>query len=262
MNPTSDYFKGAQQAIMKLLTQVRPELLEHHGKIGYQTKDDQSIVTHLDKELELKIKDTLSSYDPAIGFWGEEHGKEGSSKSYWLIDPIDGTEAFVRGLSGCRNILTFVDNEQPLFALAYRFTTDDLFIAEKGRPTTKNGRPVKLSERSLERSWIEFSVNMQRPDGYKMYQNLRPKIAGITVHRDFLEMLEGGVEGLVVYKSAGEEWDYAPRALLIEGAGGRVSNIGSSEYDFHNKDLVATTSVIFDEVVGLLDKALNEKNNH
>ncbi|OGL26076.1 hypothetical protein A3E49_02710 [Candidatus Saccharibacteria bacterium RIFCSPHIGHO2_12_FULL_49_19] len=258
MTFTSDYFRGAQKIIMDLLQEVRPEILRYHGKVEFETKSDKSIVTHLDKELELKLKDVLSAYDSKVGFWGEEHGKEGSAKSYWLIDPIDGTEALVRGLPGVRNILTFIDNDQPVYALAYRLTTDDLFIAERGMPTTKNGKVVKLSDRPLHRSWLEFSVNMRLPAGYVMYQKLRPRVAGITVHRDFLEILEGSLEGLVVYKSPGKEWDYAPRALMIEGAGGAAANIGSDHYDFHNTDLLATSPVVFDEVHKLLSEAVKE----
>lgn len=252
MNFTSGYFKGAQEIIMGVLKDVRPELMRVRGKIEHELKDDLSIVTHLDKELEIKLKDALRKFDPSVGFLGEEHGKEGNENSYWLVDPIDGTESFTRGLSSSRNILTFVDNNEAQFALAYRFPTDDLFLAEKDKGTTKNGTKVELSNRTLKRAWLEFDVKMLRPNGYKVYQLLRPHIAGVTMHHDFLEVLEGSMEGLIVYKSRGQIWDYAPRALFIKEAGGRVANLGSEAYDIHNLDLIATTPQIFDEVAVLL----------
>ncbi len=256
MNFTSDYFSNAQKVIMGVIKDVRPELLANFGKIDTQTKEDKSIVTNLDKDIEIKLKKALNSFDSSVGLMGEEFGHEGSDKSYWLIDPIDGTEQFVRGLPGCRNILTFVDSDEAQFALIYRFSTDDLFIAQKDKPSTKNGKPVKLSERSLDRAWLEFSVNMQLEDGYKLYQKIRPAIAGITVHRDFLEIVEGKLEGMIVYKSAGSVWDYAPRALLIEGAGGRVTNVRSNRYDINERSMIAVTPHIYDPLEALAKEAL------
>lgn len=256
MNFTEQYFKDAQKVIMGVLEAVRPELMAAHGSVAETLKADQSVVTELDKSLEIKLKDVLRKYDSSVGFWGEEHGREGSEKSFWLIDPIDGTESFIRGTTGCRNILTFMDNERPQFAIIYRFPTGDLFTAQKDKPALKNGQQVKLSQRPLSRAWLEFSVNMREIDGYQIYMNLRPKLAGITVHRDFLEILEGAIEGLVVYKSGGQEWDYAPRALLIESAGGRVTNIGSDRYDYRDKSLVAVTPGVYDDVKRLVEEAL------
>jgi inositol-phosphate phosphatase/L-galactose 1-phosphate phosphatase/histidinol-phosphatase len=256
MNFTEQYFRDAEKILIDLFTDIRPELMKFHGNVLFETKEDKSIVTHLDKELEVKIKDILRNYDSSVGFWGEEHGKEGNQKSFWLIDPIDGTESLVRGLSGCRHLVTFIDNNQPQYALAFRFTTEDLFTAIKGKTTEKNGQPVRLSNRPIDRSWVEFSVNMQLPDGYDIYKAVRPKLAGITVHRDFLEILEAGIEGIIVYKSAGQEWDYAPRALLIEGAGGHVANIGKEGYDFRDKSLLAATPEVFEALVEVIDKAI------
>lgn len=256
MNFTEQYFADAQRLIMGVLETSRPELMAAHGNVAEELKADASVVTALDKSLEVKLKDALRVFDPAVGFWGEEHGREGNEESFWLIDPIDGTESFIRGTTGCRNILTFVDNKQSLFALVYRFPTSDLFTAQKGKPTLKNGKPVRLSERPLSRAWLEFSVNMRQPDGYGIYQRLRPQVAGITVHRDFLEILEASIEGIIVYKSGGSEWDYAPRALLIESAGGRVTNVGSDAYDYRDKSLIATHPAIFDKVKSLVEPGL------
>ncbi|HET9850603.1 MAG TPA: inositol monophosphatase family protein [Candidatus Saccharimonadales bacterium] len=253
MNYTSGWFESAQKVIMGVLAEARPELLKFHGNITHELKADRSIVTRLDKELEIKIKDALKKYDGGVGFLGEEYGREGNEKSYWLVDPIDGTEHFTRGLPGARNLLTFIDKNQPQYALAYRFPTDDLFTAIAGRGTTKNGQKVTLSQRPLDRAWLEFSVNMRLSDGYAIYQKLRPKIAGITIHRDFLEILEGALEGIVVYKSAGQVWDYAPRALLIKEAGGKVTNFGKPDYDINDLSLVAVAPSIYEDLVSLLE---------
>jgi fructose-1,6-bisphosphatase/inositol monophosphatase family enzyme len=95
-------------------------------------------------------------------------------------------------------------------------------------------------------------IRLLDPKGYAMYRKLRPKISGFTLHLDFLVVLDGAIDGIVVYKSDGQIWDYAPRAHLIKEAGGLVANIGKSTYDIHDLDLVATNAVIFDEVHKIL----------
>lgn len=237
---------------MGVLNSSRPELVSSSGRISHEMKDDKSIVTKLDKDLELKLKGALSHFDPSVGYWGEEHGKEGSEENFWLIDPIDGTEAFVRGLDSPRSVLSFVSNNQVEYSLAHRFMTNDLYTAMTGFGTHKNGKTIKLSDRSLGRAWIEFSVRLLDPKGYAMYQQLRPRISGITAHLEFLEVLDGAVDGIAVYKSQGQIWDYAPRAHLIKEAGGKVANIGKHTYDINDLDFVATNSVIFDEVHKIL----------
>lgn len=256
MDFTEQYFVDAQKVIMGVLEAARPELMAAYGNVAEELKSDESVVTELDKSLEIELKNALKGFDPKVGFLGEEHGREGNEKSFWLIDPIDGTESFIRGTTGCRNILTFIDNDQPVYALVYRFPTKDLFTAYKGRPTLKNGEAVKISERKLSRAWVEFSVNMREAGGYEIYKNLRPRINNVVLHHDFLGILEGAIEGMVVYKSDGEVWDYAPRALLIESAGGRVSNVGSDIYDYKDKNMIATTPQIYDQVKEIVEGAL------
>ena len=248
------YFEQAEKIIIDTINAYKPELMANFGLVKAEFKADKSVVTSLDKALEQKLKAALSKFDSSVGFLGEEYGQEGNTSSYWLIDPIDGTESFIRGLPSCRNILTFVDNGQVQYALANRFVTDDLFTAVRGQGTKKNGRPTRVNDQPLSRAWIEFSVRMLEPDGYEMYQKLKPRIASITVHQDFLRILDGSIEGIIVYKSGGQIWDYAPRAFLISEAGGRVVNIGQTTYDIHNFNMIATNAVIFDEIVDLLSR--------
>lgn len=256
MKFTEQYFNDARDVIMGVIAGYKDELAAVHGRIDESLKPDNSVVTKLDKELEIKFKEALSKFDSSVGFWGEEHGQEGNEKTMWLIDPIDGTESFIRGLPACRNILTFVHDGQIEFALANRFTTNDLYTVIKGRPTLKNGQPVKLSSRSLNRAWLEFSINLLDPRGYEIYKNLKPQIATEVNEYDFLDVLDGRIEGLIVYKSLGNVWDYAPRAALINGAGGKVVNIGSDSYDFRKLDLIAVVPQIFDQVKETVEASL------
>ena len=252
MKFSAQYFAQAEEIILKTIKDYRPELLSNFGLVSPELKSDSSVVTELDKTLEQKLKVALRKFDSSVGFLGEEFGQEGSMMTYWLIDPIDGTESFIRGLPSCRSVLAFVDNNKVEYALAYRFITDDLFTAIRGQGAKKNGQLTLVNKQPINRSWLEFSVNMLSEQGYEMFKKVRPQLAGITIHQDFLHVLDGGLEGLIVYKSAGKIWDYAPRAFLIQEAGGRVSNIGLDTYDIHNFDIIATNPVIYEEITSLL----------
>lgn len=252
MSFTHQYFEDARAIIMDVLLNYKPELMKHYGKVEHEMKHDASVVTHLDKHLELKLKEALNRFDSRVGTWGEEFGQAGSKANFWLIDPIDMTEHFVRGDPDSRNLITLIENNQAVFALAYIFAKDDLYLAIRGEGTTKNGQPVHLSDRPLERSWLEFSVDLLDPKGYEMYKVLRPHVAGLPRRYHFFDILDGVLDGLVVYKSRGAIWDYAPRALLIEEAGGRVANLGKKDYQIHDVHLIATNAVIFEDVRKIL----------
>ena len=86
------------------------------------------------------------------------------------------------------------------------------------------------------------------PPVYRMFQAMRPRIAGISVMRDFLLIAEGHLDGYISYGTGGGVWDYAPRALIIEEAGGRVANVGSDVYSLDVTNLLASNGIIFDEL--------------
>src|SRR5437868_14899817 len=75
------------------------EVIRHYYERGVATeiKADQTPVTVADREAEVVIKNVLRRAYPQHAFYGEEHGREGDNQNLWLIDPIDGTKAFVRG---------------------------------------------------------------------------------------------------------------------------------------------------------------------
>ena len=248
MQPTADFYRQAQACIEQVVRDYRPTILEHHGKIDPSIKPDATPVTEFDKELEMLIKNSLRSFDSSIGFEGEELGKEGNEETFWLVDPIDGTENFVRGLPFVRNMVTLIDNERPVFAFVYRPITDELFIASEGNGTFKNGEPVHVSNRSLERTWVDISFSSFGTDS-AVLERLQQFIKGYRTTGEFTYVIEGKIDAQLLYKAGGGAWDYAPRALLFKEAGGKVTNIGSDTYDIRNNDVLMANPVIFDELM-------------
>ncbi|MGH7249740.1 MAG: inositol monophosphatase family protein, partial [Minisyncoccia bacterium] len=132
-----------------------------------------------------------------------------------------------------------------------------LYIARKGKGAYKNGKPIHASQRPLSRAWIELSVPLHKnSDGWKMVTAVRDRIAGFSVIRDFTLAAEGKIDGHLIYSSGGGAWDFAPRALLMAEAGGKVTNIGKSDYDYTDYDMLLANPVIFDEIKEIIDSSI------
>jgi myo-inositol-1(or 4)-monophosphatase len=225
-----------------------------------EIKDDNTPVTTLDTELEHLMRKALAQFDSSIGFEGEELGKSGNEETFWLLDPIDGTESFIRGLPFVRNMATLIADGQPVFAFVYNPIKDELFTAIKGGGTFKNGQPIRVSQRPLDRAWIEISAPIQLPEVMRAVLAVRRQVNAISMIREFTLICEGKVDGQLMYKSGGGPWDYAPRALLAMEAGAKVSNIGSEGYDFRNNDMLIANPVIFDDLMATIMQTNKEKN--
>jgi|GEM_PF-4285513 len=245
------YIAEAEPAIVKLLKDWRPKLMANYGTAQFDLKADKSVVTKFDKELELELKGVLKPLSQEVGFLGEEHGQEGSKEIYWTIDPIDGTESFLRGYQVARNQLALVVKGQAEYALCYQFPVDAMYIARRGQGTTKNGQQIKINYKPLERCWINIAADLSDPKIYEAYKRLRPLIADFAYPHNYLVTVEGIMDAYIS-SFMGGPWDYVPIALLMQEAGARVGNYGSLNYDLNIMGLVAAHPDNFETIQKLL----------
>jgi fructose-1,6-bisphosphatase/inositol monophosphatase family enzyme len=251
----NDFFIQVQGLLERIVRARKKEILSAHGKIEADYKSDTTPVTDLDMSLERDIRAGLKEFDSTIGLWGEEYGREGSEETFWLIDPIDGTDSFVRGLPNFRTMITLIDDNEPVFAFVYKYATDELYVAAKGDGTYRNGVRVQMVERPMSNVVLEFSGDAGAPNVTDVWRDVYKKIFNYKMG-NFLEVVEGKLDGNLVYKSLGKEWDYAPRALLMSEAGAKVTNIGSDKYDYRNNDFLAAHPSIFDELMDTIVAAI------
>lgn len=258
MSQTTEFFERSQQALVDVVETFRPVLLSKTGHVEEKIKSDETPVTELDLSIETALKDKLRVLDPGIGFEGEEHGKEGNQAKRWLLDPIDGTESFIRGMGSFRTLVTLIDDEKPVFAFMHDYAKNETYIADSESPTTCNGELVKLSERPLKRAWLEFTADQKSAEALKILPALRKHARGVRVTGDFTNVLQGRLEGHLFYRATGSVWDFAPWALLIGQAGGKVANIGDDKYDYRNGSFLAAGPHIFDDLMEIIVTAVNE----
>lgn len=259
MQQTADFFAQAQQCLESVVRPYRRQIMAMHGNVEAEIKEDSTPVTALDTELEHLMRNALARFDSSIGFEGEELGKSGNETTFWLLDPIDGTESFIRGLPFVRNMATLIDNNEPVFTFVYNPIKDELFTAVKAGGAFKNGQSLHASSRPLDRAWIEISAPIQKPEVAHVVSAVRQQVNAISVIREFTLVAEGKLDGQLMYKTGGGPWDYAPRALLGMETGAKVRNIGSDSYDFRNNDMLIASPLIFDELMDIITQTIRSE---
>ena len=234
-----------------------PKLLEAHGAIEHKLKPDKSIVTAMDLMVEEHLRDVLAALSPEVGFAGEETGADYNQATFWLVDPIDGTEPFTRGLPFATNMIALIHLGEPVMSVIYNFVLDEYFYASKVGGATKNGHTVHVSTRPLSRAFLSFGAKLKDPKQHGMRDRLRLKVQNMPQMGAsgyiFSAIASGAIEGTITYGTPGGPWDFAAGALLVQEAGGRVANLGSSTYDYREIHLVATNAVVFDEVKSYIE---------
>ena len=125
-------------------------------ELRIDTKADGSPVTRADRETEERLRLRLAALGNSFGMIGEEFGEEGTDRDFvWVIDPIDGTRAFTRGLPYWALLLALLQRNQPVMGFLLAPALGVLASAWKGGGTSVNGLPVRVSSvESLRQSFI------------------------------------------------------------------------------------------------------------
>src|SRR6266567_801568 len=253
MNTKSNY-----SPIIEAVKEAGEILRRHFGKIKpLKSKSDFAVdvVTELDTRIEQFLKDRFQQDYPSVGFVGEELGIKQEAEQIWLVDPLDGTAHFIRGIPFCTTMVALIDKGEVVFALIYDFVGRNLYTAEKGKGAQLNGRPIAVSERSLNEAYIAVETNLELPGNVARYIALRKKcviLSTVNCGFEFALVASGKIDGRICMDPYGEDWDFAAGALLVAEAGGVVTNIGKKTFDYRDHNFLATNRAVYAELtVGL-----------
>ena len=112
----------------------------------FAIKADKSPVTEADVRCETAIREILEARFPSYGFYGEETGSHDlDAESLWLVDPIDGTKAFVREYAMFSTQIALMRNGELVLGVSSAPVYGELSFAERGRGAYLNGRPIGVS---------------------------------------------------------------------------------------------------------------------
>lgn len=126
-------------------------------------KGPQDFLTETDLAVEKLIRARLSGSFPDDGFLGEETGGD-VSDSFWVVDPIDGTANFARGISHYAIVMAFVMEGRVELGAIYNVEMDELYLAARGKGATRNGQALTCAETSrMDSASVELGWSNRRP---------------------------------------------------------------------------------------------------
>ncbi|MBL8697318.1 MAG: inositol monophosphatase [Alphaproteobacteria bacterium] len=135
---------------------------DRRRELAVELKGPQDVVSMADRDVERLIVDGLRAQFPQDAFLGEEYGHQGAGGVTWVIDPIDGTANFMRGVAfWCVSVGLLVDN-RPVLGFVYDPIQDEMFAAAEGRGARCNDRVATVSAAGPGRGRINLGFNIRQ----------------------------------------------------------------------------------------------------
>ncbi len=233
---------------------ARAEILPRFRSVAVETKEDGTPVTDADRAAERVIRKRLQEGFPEFSILGEEYGAEGRSDGpEWIIDPIDGTIGFSRGIPLFSTLIALAVDGEPVMGLIDLPALDERYVGWKGGGCRRNGKPTHVSEETdLRRAIIShgdpfcFDERGERPAFERMAREI-PMLRGYTDAFGYAQVLGGGVAAMV--DMGLRIWDIAAVQILVPEAGGRCVTLSEHEGKL---GLVVGSPTLVDQLMGFL----------
>jgi myo-inositol-1(or 4)-monophosphatase len=224
---------------------IRTRFLARNDALNFKFKGSQDYLTETDGEVERLIAGRLAAAFPGDGFFGEEYGGE-VGDSVWIVDPIDGTADFARGVPYFCVSIAFVYHGKAEVGVLYDPMLDELFAARRGHGATMNGQPIKVSETAdIQRSVVELGWSSRVP--FEPYAKVLEKLHSLGAG---VKRRGSGALG-IAYVAMGRQdaycelhinsWDAAAAVLFIEEAGGWVNEFLTKQCLTQGNQVIACT---------------------
>jgi myo-inositol-1(or 4)-monophosphatase len=234
----------------------------YNGEFKISNKEGiNNLVTEADHAAESAIINVIKSTYPGHQVLSEEAGEIKQDSEYkWIIDPIDGTINFSRGIPlNCVSIAV-EHNGEIIIACVYNPHLNELFFAEKGKGATLNNKPISVSDQTQS---IKACLVTGFPYTYINLSNGPLEIferfirKGVPVRRlgsaaiDLCWVACGRFDGFYEHKL--EAWDSAAGYLIVEEAGGKVTDFNGDKFSVYQHRVLATNGKIHKEMLDIIN---------
>lgn len=207
-------------------------------KLDIETKGDLSPVTAADRASEAAMRAIIEAERPNDGIIGEEYGRVREDARYvWVLDPIDGTRAFVAGRPLFGTLIALLDEGRPVLGVIDQPVIGDRWVGAEQRPTLFNGEPARTrSCASVGEARVgTTSPQAFSPHTFAAFERLRAGVRDTLYGGDCHNygLLASGHLDLVV-EAGLQLYDFAALVPVIEGAGGRMTDWQGRSLDRHS----------------------------
>lgn len=232
-------------------------------KLDVHEKARSSLVTKVDINCEALIKKHLQKKFPEFYFHGEESGANNSFDTdtpMWHVDPLDGTTNFVHGFPMYCVSIGLAIRDEPIVGVIHIPTMNETFHGAKSCGAKLNNKAIHVSKRTdLSQSLLTTGFAYLKEE-----ENLAPEIHRFQkAHLEARAIRRPGAAALdLAYVSAGifdgfweknlASWDICAGALLVQEAGGKVSDYSGKKFTLHSKELLASNGLIHKKMIDIL----------
>lgn len=253
-------FAGMLKNTLLEAVQAAADEIKRFNDVAFKVSNKEGIndlVTEVDHASEKAIIEVIKKHHPDHNILTEESGSIFQESEYkWIIDPIDGTVNFAHHIPICCISIGIEHKGQMVLGAVYNPFMNEMFFAERGKGATLNDKPIQVSKK--EKVSIACLVTgfpytyLDTVNGpLEVFDRLIRR--GVPVRRlgsaaiDLCWVAAGRFDGFYEHKL--NAWDSAAGFLMVEEAGGRVTNIKGDPYSPYEPGCVATNGVIHDELI-------------
>jgi len=236
------------------------------GTLTVKSKNFNDFVSEVDIAAERAIIDTLKEVYPDHGFLGEESGSTTHQSDFiWIIDPLDGTTNFLHNFPQYCVSIALQHKGEITQAVIYEPNRNDLYTATKGRGAFLNDKRIRVSKcDKLKESLIGTGFpfrDFKHLDTYlAMFKSMLQKTTGIrrpgSAALDLAYVANGSLDAF--WEIGLSPWDIAAGALLVQEAGGIISNLNGKEGWLQSGNVLAASPKIYDAILETLAPHLTE----
>jgi len=251
--------KEVGENIVKKAGKILLEYFEKENVVKNKGKRD--FVLDADFEAEKLILNTLQKEFPQDSILSEESDEiRGNSGYRWVVDPLDGTANFKARIPYFCVSIGLEREGKLTMAFVYNPIADDFYFSEKNKGAFLNGKRIKVSStKQLIKFLISYSTSNHKTPKVielgansfrKILDNCRAiRLRGSSI-LDLCNLANGVFDGLI--KVGASYWDFAPGCLIIEEAGGKVTDFEGKKWSSKTKNLLASNGIRHEELLKIL----------
>lgn len=247
-----DVAKAAARQAGKVLNRMFGRL----DQDAIEFKGEIDLVTKADKEAEKRILSLIREHFPDHGFWAEESGVTGGDSEYtWVIDPLDGTTNFAHGFPWFAVSIGLRKGNETVLGVVYSCCRDELFAAERGGGAYCNDQPIRVSDTKDLKSGLfvtGYPYDLAWVDAYvKQTQSMLKRCRGLrrtgSAALNLCYVASGTFSGFWEFNL--NPWDIAAGALIVEEAGGKVTDFTGKGLDLNVGNIVASNGLMHEQLL-------------
>lgn len=229
----------------------------HFNSSSVEHKDIHDMVSYVDKTSEEKLIDGLQSIIPGSSFLAEETGiLENSSMYKWIIDPLDGTTNFIHNIPHYCISVGLQHNDQTIAGWVYEICNNEMYFGFAGNGAFMNKIPIRVTKTSeLHQSLMGTGFPVREFEKLKEYLLLQQwmieNTRGIrrlgTAAYDLCLVASGRFEAF--YEPGLSEWDVTAGSLIVEEAGGKVTDFHGERNFLFGKQILASNGTLHEQLL-------------